>query len=94
MSETQDTKALKPKDDKNVPAKKDTKKNGKKKFNLVQKFREMIAELKKVTWPSRKELIRSTVVVIVFVVAVTVVIALYDFGLSALLKELLKLTAA
>ena len=46
----------------------------------------MVAELKKVTWPSRKELIRHSIVVVVFVVLITAVIAVYDLALSSLIK--------
>ena len=44
------------KDDKKAVKKKDSGKKAK--FSLIQKFRETIAELKKVTWPSRKDLVR------------------------------------
>ena len=42
--------------DKKAAAKKSD--SGKKRFNLVKTFKDMWAELKKVTWPSRKDLIR------------------------------------
>lgn len=64
MPEEKDKKTLKLKEDKKEvkkDGKKEVKKEGAKKkpkFNLIQKWREMVAELKKVTWPSRKELIR------------------------------------
>jgi preprotein translocase subunit SecE len=64
---------------KNEPAKKS-------RFNLIKTFKDMWAELKKVTWPSRKELIRQSTVVIVFVLVLTVLVGLMDAGLSALLK--------
>ena len=49
------------KDDKKAVKKKDSGKKAK--FSLIQKFRETIAELKKVTWPSRKDLVRHSIVV-------------------------------
>ena len=49
-------------------------------------FKNMYHELKKVTWPSKKELIRQSVVVVVFVLLLTIVVGLMDAGLSALLK--------
>ncbi len=58
----------------------------KKRFNPIKTFKDMWAELKKVTWPSRKELIRQSAVVIVFVLILTVLVGLMDAGLSALLK--------
>ena len=57
--------------DKKAAAKKSD--SGKKRFNLVKTFKDMWAELKKVTWPSRKDLIRQSTVVIVFVLILTVV---------------------
>lgn len=57
--------------------------NPKNKPNLFARIslfiREVIAELRKVIWPTRKELITYTGVVIVFVVAMASIIALLDF---------------
>ena len=92
MPEEKDKKTLKLKEDKKEvkkDGKKEVKKEGAKKkpkFNLIQKLREMVAERKKVTWPSRKELIRHSIVVVVFVVLITAVIAVYDLALSSLIK--------
>ncbi|PYM71493.1 MAG: preprotein translocase subunit SecE [Candidatus Rokuibacteriota bacterium] len=57
----------------------------------AQEFvREVIAEFRKVTWPSRQELINSTVVVI----AVTVVVALFlgsvDIVLAKIVEAILR----
>jgi preprotein translocase subunit SecE len=46
------------------------------------------AEMGKVTWPTRKELFRGSVVVIVTIVALGFVLVAYDFIWSALLKFL------
>ena len=70
--------------DKKAAAKKSD--SGKKRFNLVKTFKDMWAEIKKVTWPSKKELVRQSTVVIVFVLLLTVIVGLMDWGLSALLK--------
>ncbi len=70
--------------DKKAVAKKSD--SGKKRFNLVKTFKDMWAELKKVTWPSRKDLIRQSTVVIVFVLILTVVVGLMDYVLSNLLR--------
>ena len=70
--------------DKKAAAKKSD--SGKKQFNLVKTFKDMWAELKKVTWPSRKDLIRQSTVVIVFVLILTVVVGLMDYVLSNLLR--------
>jgi len=57
----------------------------------AQEFvREVMAEFRKVTWPSRQELINSTVVVI----AVTVVVALFlgsvDIVLAKIVEAILR----
>ena len=49
-------------------------------FARVSLFmREVIAELRKVIWPTRKELIAYTGVVIVFVLIMAGIVALMDF---------------
>ena len=53
---------------------------------IVKTFKDMWAEIKKVTWPSKKELVRQSTVVIMFVLLLTVIVGLMDWGLSALLK--------
>ena len=55
-----------------------------------QFFREVRIELKKVTWPSRKETIASTSVVIVVVFLVATYLGLVDIGLSRALKLLFR----
>ncbi|TDQ51495.1 preprotein translocase subunit SecE [Actinorugispora endophytica] len=42
--------------------------------------KEVVAELRKVRWPSRRELITYTIVVIVFVLVLTGYVSLLDFG--------------
>jgi preprotein translocase subunit SecE len=42
-------------------------------------FKESFAELKKVTWPSRDEVIASTKVVLISTVIIAVVLGLVDF---------------
>ncbi len=55
-----------------------------------QFFREVRVELKKVTWPSRKETIASTSVVLVTVFLVGFYLGIVDLGLSRLIKMLLE----
>jgi preprotein translocase subunit SecE len=43
-------------------------------------FREVVSELRKVIWPTRKELLTYTAVVIAFVTVMTTIVALLDFG--------------
>jgi len=42
-------------------------------------YRQVIAELRKVIWPTRKELLTYTTVVITFVAVVAAIVALLDF---------------
>jgi preprotein translocase subunit SecE len=43
-------------------------------------FREVVSELRKVIWPTRKELLTYTAVVIVFVTIMTAIVAVLDYG--------------
>jgi preprotein translocase subunit SecE len=45
-------------------------------------FREVVAELRKVIWPTRKELLTYTAVVIVFVVVMLTIVGLLDVGFA------------
>ena len=38
--------------------------------------------MRKVLWPSRKEMITYTIVVMIFVVVLVTIVALFDFGLT------------
>lgn len=51
-----------------------------------QFLREVKAELKKVTWPSRKNTMGSTVVVIILVMIISFFLGLVDAGLSSLIR--------
>lgn len=42
-------------------------------------LRQVVAELRKVIWPTRKELIAYTIVVVVFVIAMAAIVAALDF---------------
>jgi preprotein translocase subunit SecE len=56
-------------------------------FKRAQEFvREVVAEFRKVTWPSRQELINSTVVVI----TVTVVVAMFLGGVDIVLARIVE----
>lgn len=45
-------------------------------------FREVVAELRKVIWPTRKELLTYTAVVIVFVAVMLAIVGLLDYGFA------------
>ena len=54
-------------------------------------FKNMWHELKKVTWPSGKDVLNYSLVVFVFMVIMGVIIGLIDFGSGALIDLLVKL---
>ncbi|WP_222853730.1 preprotein translocase subunit SecE [Fodinicola acaciae] len=51
---------------------------------LLRFVREVVAELRKVIWPTRKELITYTAVVVVFLIVMTGLVALLDLGFARL----------
>jgi preprotein translocase subunit SecE len=57
---------------------------------ITEFFRGVISETGKVTWPNRRELIGSTIVVVVLVLIIAAYIGLVDFFLSRILGALLK----
>ena len=63
--------------EKNIPAK------------VMQFLREVKVELKKVTWPTRKQTIGSTAVTIVLVMIISAFLGVVDFGLSKMIQVLL-----
>jgi preprotein translocase subunit SecE len=83
---------------KTVPAKKQSQVTrvvpAKAKTNLfsstVQFLREVKIELKKVTWPSRKQTIGSTVVVIALIILISLFLGSVDIGLSSLIRAVLQ----
>jgi len=63
----------------------------KEKFEVAKQFlREVKTELKKVTWPSRKDTLSGTLVVLVAVFIIAIFLGIVDSGLSNIIKELLK----
>ena len=52
---------------------------------LIRFVREVVAELQKVIWPTRKELVTYTTVVVVFVTAIATVVTLLDLGFAKLI---------
>ena len=55
----------------------------------IEFFREVKVELKKVTWPTRKQTTGTTIVVIIFVFVVAAFLGLFDYGLSKLVQVVL-----
>jgi preprotein translocase subunit SecE len=56
----------------------------------AQFLREVKVELKKVTWPSRKQTVGSTIVVIVLVMIISLFLGVVDFGISSLIRMVLQ----
>jgi preprotein translocase subunit SecE len=56
----------------------------------AQFLREVKVELKKVTWPSRKQTIGSTAVVIALVMLISLFLGVVDFGISGLIRIVLQ----
>ena len=52
-------------------------------------FKDVSTEMKRVSWPKRKELVRYTIVVISTVLFIAVFFAIVDFGISSLIQWIL-----
>ena len=55
----------------------------------VQFVKEAWQELKKVNWPSRKETLGGTGVVLILVVVISIFLGFIDFGLSRLVRQII-----
>ena len=53
---------------------------------IGRSFKNMFHELKKVTWPTRKDLINYSIVVFVFMIVMGVIIGVFDLGAGALIR--------
>jgi preprotein translocase subunit SecE len=62
-------------------------------FEMFERFKlflkEVKAELKKVVWPTRKDTIASTSVVVILVLIIAAFLGLVDFGLSRVIRLIL-----
>ena len=54
-------------------------------------FKETKAELKKVTWPTKDQLIHNTSIIIVFILIVTVILSVLDVAFAELFRLLTNL---
>lgn len=67
------------------------KKEKKKRKNPIAKwFREMRSELKKVVWPTRKQIINNTIIVLVIVVISSAVLFVVDQAGTYIVQTLIK----
>ena len=51
-------------------------------------FRQMVGELRKVIWPTRKELVTYTVVCMAFVIVMVAIVTALDYGFTKLVFAL------
>lgn len=57
--------------------------------NTTKFLKDVSTEMKRVSWPKRKELVRYTIVVIATVLFIAVFFAITDSGISALIRTIL-----
>ena len=69
-------------------------KPARKKLNIKQYLKEMLGEVKKLTWLSVGDLVKHTAMVFVVVLAMSAIIWLLDLGFSAGVKGLAAITGA
>ena len=56
---------------------------------VIQFFRESRAELKKVVWPTKDDVVSSVKVVLVSTVIVAILLGLLDFGFTELFRAII-----
>ena len=85
-------KEVKEKNNKKNNNKKNNKENGFVRFfkRIGKGCKEVVSELKKVTWPTFAKTMAQTGIVLIVVVFFLVVVAAFDFGLTALFELLVK----
>ena len=62
-----------------------------KKNRIAKFFRETKAELKKVSWPTRKQLINNTLIILAFIIITGVILSVLDIGFNKLIGLLTEL---
>jgi preprotein translocase subunit SecE len=64
-----------------------------KKVNIFKRIgrtiRDTRGEMKKVVWPTKKQALNNTMIVLVFMAIMAVIIGLFDFGLGTLIRTVL-----
>ena len=71
--------------------KKAAKKANKKKRKSPARFvKDVISELKKVTWPTAKDLLKYSSAVLGFILIVAIIVGLFDFGITSIFDLVLK----
>ncbi len=54
-------------------------------------FKETKSELKKVSWPNKKQLLHNTLIILVFIIITSVILSVLDVGFAELFKALTKI---
>ena len=58
--------------------------------SVKEYFREVYMETKRVTWPSKKDTIKGTYVVLITVVIAAIFLGIVDVGLAKIIQTLLR----
>lgn len=53
---------------------------------MGKSFRDMRGEMKKVVWPSKKQTLNNTGIVLVFMAIMAAIVGLFDAGLTSLIR--------
>jgi len=56
---------------------------------IIKYIKESVAELKKVVWPSRKETIKYTILVIGISIVTAIFLGAIDFGLNIVVEKII-----
>ena len=59
-------------------------------MKVVRFFKETVAELKKVVWPSRDDVVSSVKVVIISTIIIAIILGLLDIGFTQLFRSIMK----
>jgi len=58
---------------------------------IAKFFRDVIHELKRVSWPTRRALINYTIVVVVTIIIFSIILGVFDFGFLQLIELIAKI---
>ncbi len=61
-----------------------------KKGRIAKFFKETKAELKKVSWPTKKQLVHNTLIILVFIIITSIILAVLDLGFAELFRLITK----
>ncbi len=64
--------------------------NKKKRKSPARFFKDILSELKKVTWPTPKDTLKYSSAVLGFILIVSIIVGLFDFGITSLFDLVLK----